>query len=114
MERLARAARGLPEEDGAYRDTLKLMVEEDLPRLTPPFVLHDLRRTAASGMARLGIPPHVVDKVLNHASGTIRGVAAVYNRFQYVDERRAALEAWGRYINNLLAPRTNVAELLRA
>ena len=40
---------------------------------------HDLRRTAATGMARLNIPPHVVDKVLNHVSGTIRGVAAVYN-----------------------------------
>jgi integrase len=41
----------------------------------PPWVLHDLRRTAATGMARLNFPPHVVDKVLNHASGTIRGVA---------------------------------------
>ena len=37
-------------------------------------------------------------------SGTIRGVAAVYNRFEYLDERRAALEAWGRYIENLVSP----------
>jgi hypothetical protein len=49
-------------------------------------------------MARLNFPPHVVDKVLNHASGTIRGVAAVYNGFKYLDERCAALEAWGRYV----------------
>ncbi len=70
----------------------------------PPWVLHDLRRTAATGMARLNFPPHVVDKVLNHVSGTIRGVAAVYNRFEYIEERRAALEAWGRYVENLLAP----------
>ena len=55
-------------------------------------------------MARLNIPPHVVDKVLNHTSGTIRGVAAVYNRFEYLEERRAALEAWGRYISNLISP----------
>jgi integrase len=63
----------------------------------PGWTLHDLRRTAATGMARLNFPPHVVDKVLNHVSGAIRGVAAVYIRFAYLDERRAALEAWGRY-----------------
>jgi len=70
----------------------------------PDWRLHDLRRTAATGMARLNIPPHVVDKVLNHVSGTIRGVAAVYNRFEYLEERRAALEAWGRYVCNLVSP----------
>ena len=56
--------------------------------------IHDLRRTAASGMARLGIAPHVVEKVLNHANGQISGVAAVYNRHGYTDEKRHALEAW--------------------
>jgi integrase len=68
----------------------------------PDWTLHDLRRTAATGMARLNIPPHIVDKVLNHVSGTIRGVAAVYNRHGYVDERKAALEAWGRYVSALM------------
>jgi len=62
------------------------------------WILFDLRRTAATGMARLNIAPHVVDRILNHVSGTIRGVAAVYNRHAYIEERRAALEAWGRYI----------------
>jgi integrase len=70
----------------------------------PDWRLHDLRRTAATGMARLNIPPHVVDKILNHSSGAIRGVAAVYNRHAYLDERRSALEAWGRYVDNLVAP----------
>jgi integrase len=70
----------------------------------PGWTLHDLRRTAATGMARMNIPPHVVDKVLNHVSGTIRGVAAVYNRFAYLDDRRAALDAWGRYVRNVAAP----------
>jgi hypothetical protein len=46
-------------------------------------------------MARLNIAPHVVDKMLNHISGTIRGVAAIYNRFEYLEERRAAFEVWG-------------------
>jgi integrase len=68
----------------------------------PHWILHDLRRTAATGMAQLNVPPHVVDKVLNHVSGTIRGVAAVYNRFEYLKERRAALEAWGRYVDKLV------------
>jgi integrase len=72
----------------------------------PDWILHDLRRTTATGMARLNFPPHVVDKVLNHVSGTIRGVAAVYNRFEYLEERRTALEAWGRYVENLVTPRT--------
>lgn len=63
--------------------------------------LHDLRRTAASGMARQGIAPHVVEKVLNHISGIISGVAAVYNRYGYESETREALEKWGVFIDEL-------------
>ncbi|WP_281256531.1 site-specific integrase [Novosphingobium guangzhouense] len=62
---------------------------------TSDWRFHDLRRTGASGMARLGVAPHVIEKVLNHISGTISGVAAVYNRYGYDAERRDALEAWG-------------------
>jgi integrase len=68
------------------------------------WILHDLRRTAATGMARLNIAPHVVDKILNHVSGTIRGVAAVYNRHSYIPERDAALDAWSRYVEGLVRP----------
>jgi integrase len=68
------------------------------------WILHDLRRTAATGMARLNIAPHVVDRILNHVSGTIRGVAAVYNRHAYLEERKAALEAWGCYVEGLVRP----------
>lgn len=60
--------------------------------------LHDLRRTTASGMARASVPPHVVEKVLNHISGTISGVAAVYNRYAYDPEKRDALEGWGQVL----------------
>ena len=63
-----------------------------------PWRLHDLRRTAATGMARLGTPIHVVEAVLNHTSGTISGVAAIYNRHRYLDEKRVALEAWGKHL----------------
>jgi integrase len=60
--------------------------------------LHDLRRTCVSGMARLGIAPHVADKILNHQTGTISGVAAVYQRHDFLAERKAALELWGAHV----------------
>lgn len=62
------------------------------------WTVHDLRRTAASGLARLGTAPHVVEAVLNHRTGTIKGVARVYNRYGYDAEKRAALEAWGAHV----------------
>jgi integrase len=65
--------------------------------------LHDLRRTATTGLARLGVAPHVADRVLNHQSGTISGVAAVYNRFSYLEERKEALEKWGGFLSGLTA-----------
>jgi integrase len=69
----------------------------------PGWTLHDLRRTATTIMAEeLKIAPHVVDKILNHTAGTISGVARVYNRAEYLDERKAALEAWSRWLEALL------------
>jgi integrase len=64
--------------------------------------LHDLRRTCVSGMARLGVAPHVADKILNHQAGTISGVAAVYQRHEFLAERRAALELWGAHVGQVL------------
>jgi hypothetical protein len=58
------------------------------------WILHDLRRAAATGMAGLNIALHVVDRVLNHVSGTIWGVAAVYNRHVYLEECKIALDEW--------------------
>jgi len=60
--------------------------------------LHDLRRTAISGMARLGVAPHMADKILNHTAGTISGVAAVYQRHEFMAERKEALDAWARHV----------------
>jgi integrase len=62
------------------------------------WTLHDLRRTGATHMASLGIAPHVIERILNHISGTFGGVAGVYNRFQYLDEMRAALTLWERHL----------------
>ena len=67
-----------------------------------PWTLHDLRRTFATNLAELGVAPHVVEKLLNHSSGTISGVAAIYNRFQYMDEMRVAIALWERHLTSLL------------
>jgi integrase len=82
---------------------------------TPDFVTQDLRRTATTLMAELRIAPHVADKVLNHTGGGIRGVAAVFDRFQYLAERKAALDALGRFISALIGrDQGNVAPLRSA
>ncbi|UPY35431.1 site-specific integrase [Sediminicoccus sp. KRV36] len=60
--------------------------------------LHDFRRTAVTWMAGAGFPPHVADKILNHVQGTISGVAAVYQKQEFLAERKAALEAWGAHV----------------
>jgi hypothetical protein len=65
--------------------------------------LHDLRRTCVSGMARIGIAPHVADKILNHQGGTISGVAAVYQRHEFQLERKEALILWGSHLAELVA-----------
>jgi integrase len=67
--------------------------------------LHDLRRTCVSGMARLGIAPHVADKILNHQAGTISGVAAVYQRHEFLAERQDALEHVARIVSELAGER---------
>ena len=68
--------------------------------------LHDLRRTCVSGMARLGVAPHVADKILNHQTGTISGVAAVHQRHEFLSERRAAMDLWGAHVGELLKGRS--------
>ncbi|MFO1132208.1 MAG: site-specific integrase [Hyphomicrobiales bacterium] len=64
----------------------------------PHWTWHDLRRSAATGMANLGVPPHVIEAVLNHVSGTKSGVAGVYNRSSYDQERRQALALWADHL----------------
>jgi integrase len=80
-----------------------------MPRWT---TLHDLRRSVATGMAELGVQPHVVEAVLNHVSGHKSGVAGVYNRASYDKEKRAALDRWADHVLAAVEDRgTNVAPL---
>ena len=65
------------------------------------WTLHDLRRTCATGMAELGVQPHVIEAVLNHVSGHKAGVAGIYNRAKYADEMRSALQRWADHVEAL-------------
>jgi integrase len=60
--------------------------------------LHDLRRTVATGLQRLGVRLEVTEQVLNHVSGSRAGIVGVYQRHDFASEKRAALEAWGAHV----------------
>ena len=66
-------------------------------------IRHELRRTFSTIHASLGTPIHVTEKLLNHSSGTISGVAAVYNKHAYLDEMRAAVRAYEEHLAGLVA-----------
>jgi integrase len=69
----------------------------------PEWRLHDLRRTFASGCARLGIAIHVVERCLNHSSGTFRGIVSVYQKHDFADEKRVAMETWARHVESVVS-----------
>ena len=77
----------------------------------PAWRIHDLRRALASGMARIGVQLPVVEKVLNHTSGTFSGVQGVYQRHDFAAEKRLALEAWARHLRALTDP-TAIGEVV--
>jgi len=66
------------------------------------YTLHDLRRTFSSGLAALGTPLHVTERLLNHVSGAVSGVAAIYNRYTYMAEMRQAMHAWEAKLESLV------------
>ncbi len=79
------------------------------------WTIHDLRRAAATGMAELGVQPHIVEAILNHVSGHKGGVAGIYNRATYEPEKRAALALWADHVIALAEGRqSNVTSLKRA
>ena len=67
----------------------------------PAWCVHDLRRSCASGMASLGVRIETVEKILNHASGSFRGIVGVYQKYSFADEKRAALDAWAAHVAEL-------------
>jgi hypothetical protein len=63
-----------------------------------PWNVHDLRRTVATGLQRLGVRLEVTEAVLNHISGSRGGIAGVYQRHDWAAEKRAALDSWAAYV----------------
>jgi integrase len=68
----------------------------------PEFVVHDLRRSVATGLGNLGIPPHVIEAMLNHISGAKKGVSGVYNRSAYAREVRSAMLLWDDHVKAIV------------
>lgn len=77
--------------------------DPDKVQQLPHWTLHDLRRTGASGMARIGIPLATIEKVLNHTSGSFGGIVSVYQRHTYASEMREALEKWASFVQDLVS-----------
>jgi integrase len=69
---------------------------------TSGWTVHDLRRTVATELPGLNVQPHVIERVLNHSNGTLGGVAGIYNRFDYQNEMREALNLWADEIDEII------------
>jgi len=90
----------------------KRKLDEQL-KIAEPWIIHDLRRTAATGMAGIGIQPHVIEATLNHVSGSKAGVAGVYNRQTYEKEKTAALDRWAEHLAAVIEGRASKVTPLR-
>ena len=79
-----------------------------------PWRIHDLRRTAASGMAKIGIQLPVIEKILNHVSGSFGGIVGVYQRHEFEAEKAEALQRWAAHVEGLISDKPeNVVDLKR-
>jgi integrase len=97
------------------RAALDKRIEKAAGTALEPWVIHDLRRTVATGMGELGVQPHIVEAVLNHISGHKAGVAGIYNHATYRAEKRQALERWAAHVTALISGKLeNIVALKRA
>lgn len=85
------------------KNRLDQLVSEATGSPLPPWRLHDLRRTLATGFQRLGVRFEVTEAILNHVGGSRAGVAGIYQRHDWKPEKRAALDLWNEYIAEILA-----------
>lgn len=83
---------------GAFSGWSKSKAQLDKRSGVADWRLHDLRRTAATGLQKLGVRLEVTEAILNHVSGTRGGIAGVYQRHDWLAEKRAAIEAWGAHV----------------
>ena len=84
-------------------------------RTLPDWRLHDLRRTIATGLQRLGVNLQVIEAVLGHIAGSRAGIVGVYQRHAFGAEKRAALDAWARHVEGIVSgKKANVTQIRRA
>ena len=89
---------------------LKDRLDKALPEGTEPWIIHDLRRTMSTNMAMLGVPQPVTEALLNHKTGVVSGVAAIYNVYSYANEKREALAKWSEHVMKLVRSRNDATE----
>jgi integrase len=100
---------------GRFKEQIDRAIAADVGESLPHWTFHDLRRTCATGLARLGIALPVIERTLNHVSGSFAGIVGTYQKHSYSDEKRAALTAWGAFIERLMSePGANVVEIRKA
>jgi integrase len=96
----------------AHFDQTKAEIDARMKPSTP-FVLHDLRRTVATGLQKLKVPLEVTEAVLNHTSGSRGGIVSVYQTHQYAPEKREALQRWAAHVDRLVSDKPAEAKVLR-
>ena len=89
------------------KERLDAFVAAEAGVALPHWTLHDLRRSFASGCARLGVNLPVIEKILNHVSGSFGGIVGVYQRHSFAEEKRSAVEAWARHIELIISSISN-------
>ncbi|MDJ0613986.1 MAG: integrase arm-type DNA-binding domain-containing protein [Rhizobiaceae bacterium] len=77
-----------------------------------PWRIHDVRRTVATGLADLQVHPHIIEKLIAHKTGSIKGVAAIYNRADYEEQKRTAVDTLGRFIQDLVSSDSNLGKVV--
>ena len=91
----------------------KSLVDEKIAaggQVIEPWTIHDLRRTAATMMAKLGVARFTLSRILNHADQSVTGI---YDRHEYLAEKRQALDTWGQFLENLTRPPSEKVTPLR-
>ena len=89
---------------------VKDRLDKALPEGTETLIIHDLRRSMSTNMAMLGVPQPVTEALLNHKTGVVSGVAAIYNVYSYADEKREALAAWSQHVMKIVRSKNDVTE----
>jgi len=84
---------------------------DEVLHFAAPWVLHDLRRSAASGMQRIGVDVPVIEQVLNHRSGTFRGIVGVYQQHSYDRQKANALQRWADHVDMIVTDKLRLRQL---